>query len=400
MNNQIVILGAGFAGMMAALRLSRKLPKDATTITLVNDSDMFVERTRLHQFATGQHPKTRAIASLLRGTGVQFLQGRATAIQPDKRQLSVETMPGTQSMNYDYLVYALGSRTDRERILGLEHAYTLDAADVAKLKDELPKVATRRGRVLIIGGGLTSIEAATEIAETYPSAQVTLATRGGFGDDLSKEGAAHLRQVFERLHIHIRDHATISRIEPNVAITNTGEQISFDVCVNCAGFVVPALAREAGLVVNGAGQIIIDALMRSVEHPEIYGAGDAAAFEDEAHMPLRMACNTAMPMAICAADNLVAHLTSSTPHPFAFGFGGRCISLGRREGLVQMVDARDVPQPRVVTGMAAVVFKEGILRYVTSSLDAEKRFSLFRAPRTIVACIAHDVIQPVPVRVV
>ena len=392
MNEQhIVILGAGFAGMMAALRLSRRLPKDAATITLVNATGDFVERTRLHQFAAGQHPKTRQITEMLRGTRVKFVQGRAMAIQPNHKQLALETASGMQSLGYDTLIYALGSRTDRERIVGLSNATTLDAADVLRLADALPTIAAKHGRVLVIGGGLTGIEAATEIAERYPAAQVALATRGTLGNDLSAPGAAHVRKVCDRLHIRVHDGAAIARIESDCAITAAGERVPFDVCINCAGFVAPALAREAGLAVNHAGQLVVDAMLRSTSHPEIYGMGDAAAFEEDAQMPLRMACATAIPMAAHAADNLVAQLTGGAPSPFAFGYVIRCISLGRHEGLVQFVDACDVPQPRVVTGGRAVWIKEMILRYVTSSLDAENRFGLYRTPRTTVA---QTVIQP------
>lgn len=381
MNKRIVILGAGFAGMMAALRLSRKLSKHDAEITLVNATDAFVERTRLHQFAAGQRPKTRSIPHMLRGARVQFVQGHATRIQPDQKQLAVETVAGAQTIGYDYLIYALGSRTDRERIPGLTRAYTLDAADAMRLADALPAVATRRGRVLVIGGGLTGIEAATEIAESFPSIQVALATRGALGDDLSASGGAHVRKVFDRLHIAVHDGAAITRVEADAAITASGERIPFDACINCAGFATPGLAREAGLAVNRAGQLLIDAFMRSTSHPEIYGAGDAAAFADEVRMPLRMACATALPMAVHAADNLAARLTGQGQRPFAFGYLIRCISLGRKDALVQTVDARDVPQPRVITGKAAVAIKEGILRSVTTALDMEKRFSLYRVPR-------------------
>ncbi len=384
MNNQIVILGAGFAGVMATLRLSRKLP-EGTAITLVNTTDAFVERTRLHQFAAAQHPKTRRIADMLGGTRVQFVQGRAASIRPEQKQLTVDTPTGAQSISYDTLIYALGSRTDRERIPGLSHAYTLDAADATRLAEVLPQVAACGGRVLVIGGGLTGIEAVTEIAESFPSAHVALATRGAMGDHLSEPGAAHVRKVFERLHIQVCDAAAIARIDENAAITASGERLPFDVCINCTGNVPPALAREAGLAVNDAGQLVIDAFMRSVSHPEVYGAGDAAAFEDGAHMPIRMACATAMPMAVQAADNLVAHLTGRKLQPFGYSYVPRCISLGRHDGLLQFVDSQDAMQPRIITGRMAVAMKEGILRVVASSLDAEKRFSLYRSSRAQVA---------------
>jgi len=383
--NNIVILGAGFAGMMAALRLSRKLPKGTAAITLVNASDMFVERTRLHQFAAAQHPKTRRIKDMLRGTRMQFVQGRATSLRPDQKQLTVETATGDQAIPYDHLVYALGSRTDRDRIPGLNNAYTLDAADAMRLAEVLPSVAAERGRVLVIGGGLTGIEAATEIAESFPAAYVALATREALGAHLSAPGAAHVRNVFDRLRIAAHDGAAITRIDEHEVVTASGERLPFDVCINCTGNVPPPLAREAGLAVNDAGQLVMDAFMRSVSHSEIYGAGDAAAFEDSARMPMRMACATAMPMAVQAADNLVAHLAGRKLQPFGYSYVPRCISLGRHDGLLQFVDSHDAMQPRIITGRMAVMMKEGILRFVASSLDAEKRFSLYRSPRTQVA---------------
>lgn len=394
MNSQIVILGVGFAGMMAALRLSRRLPKGKATITLINATDAFVERTRLHQFVTGQRPKTRSIPDMLRGARVRFVRGRVTAIHPNRKQLSIETATGAQSLDYGALIYALGSRTDRERIPGLAQAaqaYTLDASDATGLAEALNHAASEGGRVLVIGGGLTGIEAATEIAESFPSLRVALANRGRLGDDLSPAGAAHVRAVFVRLNIAIHDEATIARIEPGCAITASGERLLFDVCINCAGFVAPALAREAGLAVNRAGQLIVDAFMRSVSHPDIYGAGDAAAFEDDAHMPLRMACATAMPMAVHTADNVIAYALGQLQQPFVFGYVARCISLGRKDALVQFVNAHDAPQQRILTGRRAVVTKESILRGVMLSLDAEKHFGLYRAPRTTVA---GAVVQP------
>jgi len=78
-NARIVILGAGFAGMMAALRLSRRLPQAKATITLVNATDTFVERTRLHQVAAGQHPKAYPIHKML-SPRARFVRGRGLSI--------------------------------------------------------------------------------------------------------------------------------------------------------------------------------------------------------------------------------------------------------------------------------------------------------------------------------
>ena len=79
---QIVILGAGYAGMAAALRLAHKTRRRPVQITLVNGSAAFVERIRLHQAAAAERVKQRPIQKLLAGTGVRFVQGWVTGLSP------------------------------------------------------------------------------------------------------------------------------------------------------------------------------------------------------------------------------------------------------------------------------------------------------------------------------
>src|SRR6476620_11634968 len=109
---QVVIIGAGYAGMLATVRLAGKLRrhlKDPISITLVNPSDMFVERVRLHEFAANHPLKPRPIANILRGTGVNFVKGSVTHIDTAHHTVAVQTDTGTQHLHYDKLLYALGS---------------------------------------------------------------------------------------------------------------------------------------------------------------------------------------------------------------------------------------------------------------------------------------------------
>jgi NADH dehydrogenase FAD-containing subunit len=370
---QVVILGAGYAGMLAALRLSHKTKDANVSITLVNAGDTFVERTRQHQVSAGQRVPAHKITHLLRGTHVQFVQGMAMALRPNENTIDIETCEGRRALRYDQLVYALGSHFDRACIAGAQNAFTLDAGDALKLRGALPQVAAKQGRVLVIGGGLTGIEAATEIAESHPQLHVELATRGALGEAMSPAGTAHLRHVFNRLNITVAAHASIVRIDKHQAVAADGQMFAFDVCVNTSGFVAPALARKAGFAVNESGQVVIDALMRSVSHTNVYAAGDAAAFEDVAQMPLRMACATAMPMAAHVADNLAAWLHGRPQKPFQFGYALRCISLGRRDALVQFVDTNDNAVDRIITGKAGVAVKEIILRGTVFIIQSPRR---------------------------
>src|SRR5438552_11932061 len=106
---RVVVIGAGYAGLLAAIRLAGKTHDVPRTVTLVNASDLFVERLRLHEFAANQPIKRRPISDVLRGTDIDFVKGTATAIDPVGHRLVVQTASGERSLGYDRLLYALGS---------------------------------------------------------------------------------------------------------------------------------------------------------------------------------------------------------------------------------------------------------------------------------------------------
>lgn len=172
-NHRVVILGAGYTGMFTAVRLAHRTRRADVTITLVNPSDRFVERLRMHQIAAGQELADLRIPDMLAGTGVTFVRGAATALDPDARRVTVD---GTEVLEYDTLVYALGSATDADKVPGADvHAFTLNSPEIAaRFAERLTEVAAAGGTVTVCGGGLTGIEAATEIAESHPGLAVTL----------------------------------------------------------------------------------------------------------------------------------------------------------------------------------------------------------------------------------
>ena len=368
---KIIVLGGGYAGTLAALRLAGKTKGHATTITLVNGLDHFVERIRHHQLAAGQPPKALPFSKLLAGSKVRFVQGWCTALNPAHKELTVATPTGPQTLTYDYLIYALGSTIEQSRVPGVaDYAYTLaDENSAGQLQQQAQTLAKQQGRLLIIGGGLTGIEAATELAESYPSLQVTLATKGKLGTTLSPAGAAHIRRVFAKLGIRLLEETAVEQLTAQAAHTAEGRVLSFDACLWAGAFGVPKLAASAGLPVDNRERILVDEWLRVVNDDSIYAAGDAAA------TPLRMACATALPMGAYVADHLAARVNGvARPGPFRFGFIGQCISLGRHDGLVQLVQRDDTPKPRIITGWAAARIKELLCRFTVWSLHQERRW--------------------------
>ena len=120
-STRILVLGAGIAGLLFTLRLAGKVARESVQITLVDESDTFTVRTKLHEFATNQRVFRRSFPEILRKTQVQFVQGRVTSLDPGQRRVTVQDQQQQQyELAYDYLVYALGSLTDRHSVPGVQ----------------------------------------------------------------------------------------------------------------------------------------------------------------------------------------------------------------------------------------------------------------------------------------
>jgi NADH dehydrogenase FAD-containing subunit len=184
-----------------------------------------------------------------------------------------------------------------------------------------------------------------------------------------------LRRAFARLGILLQERSQVRRVEAGRLDVEGQPPLPFDLCVWAAGFAVAPLARTAGLAVNARGQALVDAYLRSLSDPRIYAVGDAATLAGGP--ALRMACATALPMGARAADNVAAAIAGAAPTPFEFGYAGQCISLGRRDGLVQLVNRDDSPRERIVSGRLGAWLKEGISRYAFTAGSLTRRWPGF-----------------------
>ncbi|MFY1617063.1 NAD(P)/FAD-dependent oxidoreductase [Micromonospora sp. WMMD736] len=371
MKHRIVVLGAGYAGAIAAGRLARRLHPDDIEITVVNAEADFVERVRMHQLVAGQDLPRRELNRVYAGTGVRVRVARVTAVDVDRRTVALTDEHGSDEIAYDTLVYALGSASADHGVPGVaEHAYDLAGRPSAlRLRDRLAHLAAGQ-RVLVVGGGLTGLEAVTEIAEARPDLDVALAARGGLGDWLSEKARQHLRGVTDRLGITVHEHTDVVRVEPTGVVTADGRTIPAAVTVWTTGFAVHPIAAATGLTVAATGQIVVDDTMRSVSHPDVYAVGDAGLAAGPGGKPLRMSCASGTPMAWQAADAIAARLTGRTKMPNApLRYFNQCISLGRRDGIIQYVTADDRAKPSQLTGRLAARYKEVVCKGAAWSIS-------------------------------
>ncbi|GGS80715.1 NAD(P)/FAD-dependent oxidoreductase [Streptomyces cinerochromogenes] len=392
MKHRIVVLGAGYAGAYAAGNLARRLSPADAEITVVNAVPDFVQRLRLHQLAAGQEIETPKLADVFAGTGIRLRLARVTAVDPERRTVAVADAEGGGEIGYDTLFYALGSHVDDRGVPGVaEHAFDVAGRPSAlRLRERLDSLDERgeRGSVLVVGDGLTGIETATELAESRPGLSVTLVARGGLGAHLSAGARSHLRRACARLGITVLEHTSVEAVEPTRVLCADGTVLASDATVWAAGFAVSPIAATGGLEVTGDGRIVVDRTMRSVSHPDVHAAGDSVCAVGDNGRPLPMSCASAGYTSMQAVAAVVGRLTGRRIPHTRLEYLGNHISLGRRDGILQMVDDEARAKPKYMGGRKAARIKAGILNaslwttsHPTFGLPKRRR-SLVAAPDT------------------
>ena len=153
--------------------------------------------------------------------------------------------------------------------------------------------------VVVVGGGLTGIEAASEFAEA--GRNVTLVT-GALGPSLAKGGRRSVAKRLSKLGVTVVDNETVTQVQPDRIALRDGKELPSAATVWTAGFGVPTLAADSGLSTDRLGRLLTDETLTSVDDPAIIAAGDAAS---PSAQPLRMSCQLAMPLASHAADTVL-----------------------------------------------------------------------------------------------
>ena len=355
--HHVVILGAGYAGMAAAIQLAARTKRRGDVqVTLVNAQERFTERMRLHMAATGQQLAELSIPELLEGTGARFVRGWVTAVDPDTKTVRVDD---DRVLSYDTLVYGLGGVADTSAVPGAdEHAHTLSGAqDAELLAERLARLGS--GTVVVAGGGLTGIESAAEIAERHPELNVVLLGRQEPGATMNRKARSYVHDALRRLGVEVRAGVEVVKVLPDAVESADGESIAADVVLWTSGTRTSPLAAAAGLTVDERGRVVTDAALRSVSHPDVYAIGDAAAIR-QGYGVMHGTCQGGMPTGVHAALSIGRVLRGRQPRPFRFGYYHTLVSLGRQDAVVQFTRPDDSPRRFCLTGRTAVRYKETV----------------------------------------
>lgn len=357
---RVVIIGGGYAGALAANRL-RKNPE--VQITLVNPRPHFVERIRLHQVVAGTGEATIDMATML-GDDVELVVDTATRIDAAGRRVELES--GAE-LSYDYLLYAVGSTGAVPPVPGAEFAYGIsELEDAQRLRNRILDLAPS-APIVVVGGGLTGVEAASEFADA--GRPVTLICGPILAPSAGKSGRKSLRKQLAKLGVTVMEGVSVSAVSADGVSLNDGRSVPSAATVWTAGFGVPGLAAASGLRTDALGRLITDETLTSVDDPFIVAAGDAVSPSDQ---PLRMSCQAALPLGAQAAETVLSRLAGTAPKNVDQAFTGQCISVGRRFGTIQLARRDDSTIPLYIGGRAAATVKELVCKGTVSFITREK----------------------------
>jgi NADH dehydrogenase len=388
----IIVIGAGYGGITAALRLARLFRRQTECrVHLIDKNPYHTLKTQLHEAAIRHTSVVIPIADIIKNRPIHFHAATVTGIDLNRRLV----MLAESALPFDYLVFALGSLANYYNIPGVaEHSFPLQTAeDAERIFRHLrglcasagsePNRRARRDRLRFVigGGGLSGVEFAAELAdhatlcvkEHAPAepTDVEVVIIEGSERILPTMEETVVKRIEHRLltkGIKIMTRTMITALTPDSVTLSTGERIKSETLVWTGGIRVSTLAGESGLAVGPMGRIVVDEFLRARGNPAIYAIGDnALAVNPETGRPVPAAAQFALQQGRLVAENIHAAVTGGEPTPYRPKVLGEVVSLGRHLAVGWMA----LPLSKKITFV-------GFLASLLKAATAEKHLILLR----------------------
>lgn len=346
MQQRILVIGSGFAGMWAALGAARVLDQHGRSdveVALVAPEPLLHLRPRLHEAAP--HAMTTPLLPLFEAAGVRYVQGSVERIHTGERNVEAVNERGERfTLAYDRLVLTAGSRLFRPAIPGLaEHAFSIDQTDeasaldvhLARLADLPPSDA--RNTVVVAGGGFTGIEIACELPERVrrvlgedTEVRVVIVERSHvIGPDLGPGPRPQIEQALDELGVVRFLGAAVNAIDADGLNTTTGERIEAKTVIWTAGMHASPLTAQVPGERDALGRLHVTRDLRVKGVDAVFAAGDVALAQvDDAGNHALMSCQHAMNMGRSAGYNVAADLLGLPTQAYAQPVYVTCLDLG------------------------------------------------------------------------
>jgi NADH dehydrogenase len=355
----IVILGAGYGGIMTTVKLQKKLNINDANITLVNINDYHYQTTWLHENAAGtlHHDQTRIpIRNIINLSKINFVLDKVISIKPDEKKVKLEST----ELAYDILVVGLGFEAATFGIPGLkENAFTIDNINSARLLRERlnynfamfhneNKANQARLNIVVGGGGFTGVEFLGELANRIPEMCeeydidknlvriINIEAEPSILPDFDPFLAEYAMNSLEARGVEFITGAKLKECKPeSVIYERDGE--AFEVptmnAIWTAGVRANSIVEESGMGTN-RGKVEVRQDLRTPEYDDVFVIGDCALIKNtKSGEPYPPTAQMAIQQATTAACNVKALVHDEELEQFTPKNAGTIASLGNNDAI-------------------------------------------------------------------
>ncbi len=371
--SDVLIIGGGFAGVWAAAgavraRQEAGVDEGVVRVTLIAPADDMVIRPRLYQ----ANPASMRVAldRVLGPIGVRRVAATVTGIDTAARTVTALARDGAERrLAYDRLVLATGSQARTPVLDGAPHLFDIDTLPAAAaLEAHLGRLPGRPGgaerfTAVVVGGGFTGIELATELPDRLRAVsggervRVVLVERADVvGPELGPGPRAEIEAALQHAGVEVRLGIELRSLDSERAVLSDGTVIPTRTVVWTGGMRASGLTGHVPGTHDALGRLAVDEHLRVIGVDGVYAAGDTAAAVAENGHVVMQSCQHAMPQGKLAGANVTADVLGLPLAPFAPDPYVTCLDLGSYGAVVTQGWDRQVAR----TGAAAKERKQAI----------------------------------------
>lgn len=363
MSTRIVIIGAGYAGVLTAKKLARKFKKyEDVSITMIDKNPFHTMLTELHEVAANRVDEESIKISLERvfaGRKVDVKHDYVESIDFEKKIV----VGNKEKYSYDYLVISAGSKPTFFGVPGAEEfSFKLwSYEDSVILKDHIHGVIRKavselsleeKKRLLtfhIVGAGFTGVEMAGELAEYIPvlcdkyeldrelvtinDIDVLPRTVPCLPEKLSDK----VEKRLDKMGVRVRLKTGVVSIGSDFIELKVADKVVRErsgTVIWAAGIEASEITAKAAQTLQSGsrGRIKLDAQLRSLDNEHVYVVGDSMLYTPKGEkQPVPLVVENCEHSAATAAHNIFCEITGEgKPEEYEPSFHGVMVSIGGR----------------------------------------------------------------------
>ena len=361
-DKNIVIIGAGYAGVHAAKKLAKKYKKDpSVSITLIDRHSYHTMMTELHEVAAHRVEPDAIqfdLRRLFNRTKVNLVTDNVTHVDHKKKQVTTEH----GEFPYDYLILGMGGEPNDFGTPGVgEHGFTLWSwEDAVALREQIEKVtrsaalehddAKRRAMLTftVCGSGFTGVEMVGELIEwknrlakdnKLDPEDITLylvEAAPTILNMLERRDADKAESYLVKKGVKILKNSPIVEVKEDAIVLKSGEEIPTHTLIWTAGVKANSDTKDYGMSQGRAGRLQVNEYMESVDHDDVYVIGDLAYYEEEEGKPTPQIVEAAEQTGMTAAKSIIAEIDGGEKEAYNGKYHGVMVSIGARYGVADL----------------------------------------------------------------